>query len=283
MNQFVKRDGLRKHQIVTRWLAVIALLTACTVTFIQHSATFAVTAAIERVEFITSKGKTTNWFLKNAQYIPEYESPRQEFSGYLELGEGVRVTIERVAMGPLYIQVQANTPDQSDLGVLFAEDGSPLGAIHRHALFKIIDFQTLSANGKNVVLPISGDVRLGTLVERPTLPSVPLLRQGQITVIGHSLLGDDLYKGDSQSLDPGDVVEIGNASGPAIGFVAVEEGPALMATFHVVAKNLSVNRLPASGYTVSSTVFSRIKNDGTLQSIWAALLFLLALKRIGAE
>jgi hypothetical protein len=34
---------------------------------------------------------------------------------------------------------------------------------------------------------------------------------------------------------------------------------------------------------VSSTVFSRIKNDGTLQSVWAAFLFLFALKKIGAE
>ena len=283
MNDSAKKRTLRKHQIVVRCLVVIALLIACMVTFIQHSATFAVTATVERVEFITSKGHSTNWFLDKAQYIEDYGSTPVEFSGYVELAQGVRVTVERVAMGPLYIQVEANTPDQTDLGSHFAEGGTPLGTIRGHAVFKITDLQTRILNGKNVVLPLSGDVRLGTGVERPTLPSVPLLRQGQITVIGHSLLGDDLYKGDSQSLDPGDVVAIGSATGPAIGFVAVEEGPALTATFHVVANNVSINRLPASGYRVSSTVFSRIKNDGTLQSVWAAFLFLFALKKIGAE
>ncbi len=138
-----------------------------------------------------------------------------------------------------------------------------------------------SAAGQSTVLPLAGEIRLGTSGAVPTTQFTPLLRQGQISVLGRNFLGSDLYKEPPQPLESGDVVVFRDSEGPAYGLATVDERPAISATLHVLAREAVIRRPPAAGYTVGLTVLDRLKNDGSLQGIWGAFIFFLGLRKLG--
>jgi hypothetical protein len=275
------KKTVKAARAAIRWLAVLSLVLACVVTFVPLKTTLAITATTDRLEIVSLPEYPNHWYLEQVEYFSDFGGKPSLFTGSLEVSPKVRIIIERISQGPLFISLRAAGSPNDDIGTMFGTDESIIGHISPHSTFKISGILARSAVGQNILLPLSGDVIIGGAAERPTRSAVPTLRQGTVAVIGTSFLSSSLYKVSSQILDAGDIVTVRDNVGPALGFIVVDERPSLNATFHVLANEAVINRAPARGYVIGASLFDRVKNDSTMQAFWAAFLFFFGLKKIG--
>jgi hypothetical protein len=268
-------------QRASRVLFIVALLGATAVTFIPRTASFDLAVSTESVEVVTSSSYKPIWYVNGSQLSDGSGAASRPCTGSIEIAPNVRITLQRIGTGPLNVEVESAGSSIQRCGMISNTGESTSVPLGRKAILKITDITQRSAAGQSTVLPLGGEVRLGTSGEMPTSQFTPLLRQGQISVLGRNFLGSDLYKGTPQSLEPGDVVVFKDPEGPAYGLATVDERPAINATLHVLAREAVIRRPPAAGYTVGLTVLDRLKNDGSLQGIWGTFIFFLGLRKLG--
>jgi len=264
-----------------RWLAIVSLVLAAIVTFVPVTTTIAVSAITDRVEIISSGSHANRWYLSGADYFIKAGDKAIAFTGSVDVASGVRIVVERIGLGPVSITLRPVQPEQAQLGTMYGPDDSPTGELSPKCVFRIPATPALSASGKNIVLALTGEFKLGQISSRPATSSIPLLRQGTVTVIGNSILSTDLIKLRSEAMDAGDVLSMEGAEGPGFGLAVVDDRPSMTVAFHIVADRAVIARPPSSGYTVSASLFDRLKADGTLQAFWAAFVFLVGLKKLG--
>jgi hypothetical protein len=128
---------------------------------------------------------------------------------------------------------------------------------------------------KSVVLTFVGETEIVDEISLDPGPRSALLRSGEIRILGHSILDrESLFRGDVISLDTGDLVTVEGAD-ECVGLVVVNEKPAIKVAVRCVGKEAKVTRFASKGYSVSTSIFTRIKNDRPLQAAWA-VVFLIA-------
>lgn len=277
-NKTTKAEHSKK---VFVWVSVVCFIVAMVVTFIPKASTFDLMTTTEVFEFVSSRDHQNIWYLASAQIENDGALSPQLFTGRVIIGDNVQVRIQRISGGPLNITLVPVEAKKQSPASLSREDGTSVLSLGHKITFSLKDLPARASSGQSVVLPISGDPRVGATVGIPSSEYSPLLRQGQISVIGRNFLGSDLYRGTSQVIEPGDVVLFEKPNGPALGILTIDERPAMTATVHVLAREALIQRAPASGFTVGLTFLDRLQKDGTLQGIWGAFIFLYGLRKLG--
>lgn len=263
------------------WLSIVCFIAAVILTFLPHSSTFDVSATTEAIEYVTSPNHSNIWFLTSAQIGTDGKAFPALFTGRVVIGPKATVHIERISGGSLNVTIAAPDGTNQAPASFEADDGQTVGQVGRRANILVGDVTKRAGSGHSLVLPISGEPKIGNSVDAPVSDSYPLIRQGQIQVLGHNLFGSDLYKGATQALEPNDVLLFEESRGPALGVITVDERPTMTVTFRVIAKEATISRLPAQGYTVGLTLLDRLQKDGTIQSVWGAFIFLFGLRKLG--
>lgn len=261
-------------------LLIVAFMAAFAVTFIPRTASFDLSASTEYVEVVTSESYPPTWYLSLSQFSNGSEASHP-FTGSIKVAPSVRIVLQRIGTGPIYGELTPAEDSVRSCGTISAAGESTSAALGNKVVFKISDVPLRSATGQSTVFSLGGQIRLGSSGQIPASQFNPLLRQGQITVLGQNILGSDLYKGTPQLLEPGDVVIFEKPVGPANGLATVDERPGINATLHVLAREAVIRRPPSAGYTIGLTLLDRLKNDGTLQGIWGTFIFILGLRKLG--
>lgn len=270
-----------KSKTVLIALRVGAFLVASICTFIPRSASFDISSSTEIVEEITSETNTSVLYLTDSEFYNGSSGKQQTFTGSITISPKVRVVLERIGTGSLRIELTPGDESVQSIGIMSAQGELSSHSMGRKASFLINSFDKRSIAGQSTVIPLAGDFILGYSGRIQSSPNSPLLHSGSISIIGRNLLGSELYRTGSQLLDLGDVIVFNNARGRGYGIAVVGEHPGIDVELHVLADEAIVKRPPSSGYTIGLTLVDRVKNDGTLQGIWGALVFLLALRKVG--
>lgn len=267
--------------LVIARLAVLSLIgiimAMCAYGFVAfiHSpfpTTFNITAETERIEFFAKNEPDSRWVLYKVQVRENYSDSTHTFTGSFQLAGGVNVLIERIALGPLWIHIEAEREGQSAGTYYVADD--PVGPASRTLEFIISDLSSRALAGETVVLPITdilGDVYTGRSIGIDTEGSTALLRSGEVTMLDRSLFGRSVYKAGSETLQTGDQFTIEDPESSTFGFIVADERPALNVAYRVVGRNAYVRRPGGITVPISASLLNRFLHDHLFQGI--ALLF----------
>jgi hypothetical protein len=263
-------------QKIPTWIAAIALALSLALTWLPLATTFNVVAQTESFKLVTEDTSRPRWFLKDAIIFQESDGwePRA-FTGSIRLEPGVVAEFERIASGPMRIQFTNREPG-SPVARLYGEEEDLVQAVDGKLVLRVEGIDERASRGESIVLPFTGNAFLGDELSLDPGKSPPLVRSGKVTALGHSILGEELFIGNSVDLDLGDRVSFEDAESFA-GLIATNEHPGLAVSFRAVSKRSRVDRFGAKGYEVKTSPLARITKDEPLQLAWATTLAILSL------
>lgn len=242
---------------------------------------FNITAHTEIIKFQTVNKPISRYNLNNASiYVTEnyeFKNIYNEFNGSLELNKNVKVEIERISQGDIIFLLE--TENGASIGNLYNSNNKKVYDINDYMFIEIKNIDSLINNGISIVFPLSGYVELGKSVDVQIFDETnPVVRTGDIAMTGYSHYGSGKYfEAGSEKLYLGDFLEFDKKE--AIGFVSVNDNPALQVAYRIEADE-AIIRKPGpkgknSGYRISASLYDKFKNERFFQGlsmIFAALL-----------
>jgi hypothetical protein len=207
--------------------------------------------------------------------IRDYDSTLvRDFNGLVELEVGTRVTFDRIANGPIIITLEG-------------EMGEPVGRILTETeevafrpdyLVEIVirDIVDKTNEGASFVFPVSGNIELGRSIDLEGFgESIPVLRGGEVSLVGNSKDGNNYFEAGTVKLNMGDQLVAEDPIGKGYGFVAVNENPGMKAVYRVMAKEAKVIKPGPKdddgGYSISASLLDRFLNDALF--LWISIFF----------
>jgi hypothetical protein len=286
---YVKERGreIRLPRALTWTVAGAALLGVFLIfVYYRPSTTFNVTATSERVEMVSGAARPpSRWVLDNVQVAEGRGGTTLPFSGSFEIADSVKVLIQRVSTGTLWVNVRSARPGRST-GRYFSAAERPLRAAPDEVNIFVPNLSTRADSSRTVLLALFGEVWAGRPVLVNTRGSTAILRSGKVTLIGRSIFGSDRFEAGSVELDAGDVIEVVDPDGPARGFVLVDERPALTVAFQAQGRRMTITRPGGGTYPLSASVLQRIVRDRLSQAVSLLVAVLVAfttLRPFGAD
>ena len=242
---------------------------------------FNITAHSEIIKFQTVNKPISRYNLNNASiYITDnydFKNIYNEFNGSLEINKNVKVEIERISQGNIIFLLE--TENGASIGNLYNSNNQNVLKANDYMLIEIKKVDSLINNGISIVFPLSGYVELGKSVDVTIFEETnPVVRTGDITMTGYSNYGSGKYfEAGNEKLYLGDFLEFDKKE--AIGFVSVNDNPALQVAYRIEADE-AIIRKPGpkgknSGYRISASLYDKFKNERFFQGlsmIFAALL-----------
>jgi hypothetical protein len=249
-----------------------AIVVSLAVTLRRVETTFDVTASTELAEVTADSFAMPEWELDSAAFVRARGDRVVTASVRLRFAPGARIRVERVSTGPLRIAVEA--PAGSTLAaMLLNPDGTPGGPVGRRFEFAVPDPGERARRGRTTVFSFVGAITLGQPNAAET--GRAMVRSGTISMLGRTLLGSNRFEAGTARLGVGDRFVVDRPSGPAFGFVRVDEGPGLTAAYRILAVSGSVKRFGTSGYQVSTSLRDRLLKDHVLQGVWLTTVMLV--------
>ena len=268
-------------------LTAFALYFILLVFFDNINTLFNITAHTEIVKFHTTSKPISRYNLNNASiHIAEnfeFKEIHNAFNGSLEINKDVNVELERISNGAIYFSLESE--NGNSIGNLYNRNNSKIYTANDYMLIEIHDVDSLLNNGVSIVFPLSGIVELGKSVDVEIFEETsPVLRSGDITMTGYSnFIGMGQYfEAGSERLYLGDCLEFKEKE--AVGFVAVNDNPALQVSYRIEAEEAIV-RKPGpkgknSGYRISASLYDRFVNDRLFQGLSLIFATLIALSSL---
>ena len=230
--------------------------------------TFNVTVQTERVRYRTDRHAGDSsppprllWVLENVLVEENPNEPGKPFTGYFEPAHPVDVIIERVATGPLYVEVSSLADSASSVGRLLDAEETPVDTLGAHVALFIRGLATRADSGATVVLPLTGQVEAGVELGRPIRGTTAILRSGQVRMLGRSILGDDVFEAGRAELDAGDHFTVEDPEDESLGFVVADQRPGLTAAYRSVGTRGRVTRPGGGNYPLQVSFFQQLRND----------------------
>lgn len=253
----------------------ISLAIALTLSLWPLESTFSIVATTEWIGFDVLGPRPVRWSLEDANLFKTANSKAVAFTGAIELPAGTHADVERISKGPLRIAI--TLPEKASALVYDAAE-QRVDDLDRRVVVTVDNFEQRSKAGRNVVLPLAGNIQFGRMSELPTNASVPQLREAKVATIGHAILGNSLYRAGTSELSQGDTLTFKSTRGPFFGTLRIDDNPGIAAVARVVADSGYISHPPASGYNIEPSIFDRIKGDEFLQAVWAAFVFIWGLR-----
>ena len=288
MLSILTRKNITKGLWITIGLGTISfvLYLILLVFFDNINTLFNITAHTEIIKFQTVNKPISRYNLNNASiHVTEnysFKNIYNSFNGSLEINKNVKIEIERISQGDIIFSLESE--NGTSLGNLYNSNNQNVFKAKDYMLIEIKRVDSLLNNGVSIVFPLSGYVELGKSVDVEIFEETnPIVRTGDITMTGYSNFGSGQYfEAGNKKLYLGDCLEFENKD--AIGFVAVNDNPALQVAYRIEA-NEAIIRKPGpkgknSGYRISASVYDKFINDRFFQGlsmIFATLLVITSL------
>lgn len=268
-------------------LSILSLLVAWLIIYLFSRASletsFGVNAKTESVLFNSGFNSSLIWHFNDVKLLNG--GSQEVFTGGLSINDSVNVSIERKSLGPCIIRLTSN--GKGSVGSLLKND-EYFGELEEVAYIFIDSIYNKASIGKTMILPlngINGKLTTGNPVGNESSYSVPILREGSVTLLNSSFNGKNTYKAAEYELKSGDRFRINDRKSPYYGFISLDERPCITLTYKVSGASGFIERPGGIKYPVESTLLSKFQYDAFYQ--WLSLFFgilvfcgnLLALKK----
>lgn len=270
MNPFIwhfsRRTAEQIRRLTLALVVVVALVLVGWLIWPWHRITYNVTLRTEWLEFLHRDISPVSWPITGAEVFGA-NTGGTPFTGVFEPADSVRVVVERVAFGPLVMEVQSARADaaSASVGVLRAEDDTEAITAGAYLSLVVTDLPRRAEAGTTLLLPLVGEVqRGGRLIGRTASGSTAILRSGTVQMLGQSIGWHRAFDAGETSLNPGDVFEVEGTrteTEPALGFVQVDERPGMLVAYRVLATQGWVRRPGGGRHRLSVSLFSRLARD----------------------
>jgi hypothetical protein len=224
----------------------------------------------------TGSEPLSRWYFRNVRFFPGLEPEGKVVNGSLQLNSNVSIAVERIGSGPLRMRIQALNKEGS-VGQLYNDSDEVNETLSSRVILVADDVEGRAKNGQRFVFPFAGGLDLDGASGFMGGAPYPIIRSGKVLLLGRTLLGSSHYEAGSVALEEGDSLRFIRCSGSAVGFIIVDDRPAITAVYRIVASKGNVSRFGSQGYDIGTSLAARIKNDGSVQLVWACFLFLLGL------
>jgi hypothetical protein len=195
-------------------------------------------------------------------------SESSQFSGTIRPSPKTSLRIERIANGPLNIEIKGSAPSQ--VVAIAIDDKTQIDQeVKGCAVIVIADNEARSKLGESVVLMLIGDVKIGHEASLNTLPTSSVLRSGKISFLGQEIFGNGIYEAGSIELHTGDSFAVMDSHGSSRGLLLVNEQPGMTTTFRAVAEQGVVHRFGALGQKAEVSLYYRLKSDTYVIALWS--------------
>ena len=164
------------------------------------------------------------------------------------------------------------------------DNNSKVRSAGEYLYIEISNIDSLINSGRTIILPISGEIILGSSIEvEINNQASPVLRKGEIVMTGTSSWSGEHFIAGSEKLYLGDKLNIEKESG--FGFITVNENPALQVSFRVKAKTIKIQKPGPkeanSGYTISASIYDRFLHDQLFQRLSLVFAMIVIATSIG--
>ncbi len=259
-------------------LLLVLLFSGCTLLFlivinIPIPTTYNVTVQTERLQYQTIDDNNSRIPLNGVQGFTYEGEDLGILNGSFHISPQANVLIERIAEGPLLIQITGK--GEMSAGDIYSEQGRIYKKADNFIEFIVPEPSDESKNGVTTIIPISGKVVLGRVVNYESYnTSTAIVRSGTVKMIGKSLIGNHFFESGTFNLNIGDQFVMEEEDDKAYGFIVVNENPAMTAAYRMVGRRgkiitpgpVDIN----SGYYISTSLISRFLYDNFFQGIsWA--------------
>jgi len=261
MSRWSTRRGWLRYAVGASFgLSVILGLT-----LLRVCSTFNATVQTETLSFRSGGAPMSRWPLRGARVFAAGSRTPAVFSGMLEIRDSVDVSVQRIASGPLFIRLRAGNR-RASVGRLYHESDDLAAVLPAVAEIVIDSVPQRAERGENIVLQFAGHASVGAELGFMTRVGAPVLREGNITMLGGNIIGPGKFDAGSFRLQPGDYLHVENPLSPAIGFIVADERPALTGIVRVLARSAQVDRAGGTGYRLSMSLFDQIWLDPVVRS-----------------
>lgn len=244
---------------------------------------FNVQAQTERLDTSITTVVPFQWPLEHVEVTegtgePLILSESRSFSGSLRVEPPTKVQIERVALGPVTIDVE-NTRGGS-VGQWYEGD-EPRRPAGRVVRIVVRNLEQRAADGGRLLLTLAGDVTVGRPIGNETGGTMSLLRGGQLTMLASPIFAGAMFQEDTDDLRAGDHFSVrsagSRASTDALGFIIADERPALTAVYRVEGLEGQIIRPGGGQIVIAASLLNRLKHDTLLQGLVQVLIFVAGL------
>ncbi len=224
---------------------------------------FNVTADTERMRIFTKNENGGRLALYDADIYAGDTLYLKRFNGYILIEKGVSVTVDRVALGPVVMTLEADSAN-APAGKLFnITDPAPIWETPANLEIRMEDVNTHPAKGHTTILTIDGYVTLGREIAYEIYgQSTAVLSSGTVDMTGTSRLFSLNFEAGTAELRLGDQIVFEGQPSKAFGFIAINEKPGMQAAYRVAARRARILKPGPKGesnsYTIRATVLDRL-------------------------
>lgn len=245
--------------------------------------TFNVSAQTEEVKVVTHNIPMSRWPVRGADIsrsCPEEEKDVEhlKFTGSLSINPSVYLTLTRVAFGDLKVTLYSS--EDKSVGDLYNEEDEYVNSLTSCAFFYIRKIAERTGKGDTIVLPVTGDISVGSEIRFLTQSSMPVLRAGQVTILDRSFVTGENYSVGPFSLETGDNFTVHNSTVSSQGFILINENAAINLVFRAKGFRGVINRYQSEDYELRNSYWSKLYHDESLSLAWILIIVLFNVIRI---
>jgi len=271
-------------------LALVTIAAVAITLWLQPASVFIVRANSE-VLVLKAAANQSPWFLSEVTISSEADT-RVFRHISLQVDEGTLVTMEREGKGPVHVmmeresqgagQVVAAKAGSAEVATLFGSDGQAIGRLSSGTAISFRPGQALTSDAAGS-LPVTGPLQVGSRLGSMSEPTLSLLLDGKVQIVGRSLLTNSAFDAGITELYEGDFIEMQAHGEPAWGVVRVADSTGLRLIAQTTARSVDVARFRSSPAPLVASTLLRLQRDTTVQSLWAAIGFCWAFAKLLAR
>lgn len=273
-------------------LAILPIILLLVFIFDKIITVYNITATTEVIECYSKQRPSNRINLFNAKIYTledgegwqlEDKLIANSFSGTLQLGDSTNIKLERIAHGPLLIEIERDQPGiaatlrSNTSKDLKHEDIPDLLFVEIHNIDSILNSNT------SVVIPLFGKIELGKSIEIETENEYSLLlRDGDVTMTGYTSIGKSSFPAGHEKLFLGDKLIFNDYN--SIGIASMSTEPAIQVSYRAIGNEAKIIKPgpkdQEDGYRFSASIFSRFQYDKhfqTLSILVGILIFFITL------
>ena len=251
--------------VISILLVVLVAKLLHMVFFDTITTTFNITVNTERIDYTTLDKNNSRLILTGVELADMDNILSENFEGTIDLNTNVKVTIERIAFGPISIIIESENGES--IGKIYnGQDGKLFYTAKDFLEVYIYDIVKKTEEGQTYIFSIDGDVNIGRSVNFEIFgESTALLREGEVKMIGKSKFSNDYFEAGSKQLNLGDRLVFDNILSKTFGFVTINENPGMKAAYRVTSKQARVIKPGPqnenNGYLISASMLDRFSKD----------------------
>ena len=263
------------------WLSIAGIATFSFYYFMAKQSVFIVSANVEQLSISPYKNKVDpdlqnqnypEWKFNNAALYEDCSSDvekiHKNINGMLYLNANTYIEFVRIQKNELTINLDNETTDTT--GTFVPNKGDPI---------LLSDCTTISLvikENDSYVFPIEGEIKLGGYIKEGA-DSVPILYDGEITVIDKAFVSRIYYSVGPFSLNMGDIFTVDNLDQKSSGFVQIDDDKGIKVTYSSKGRKGFITKYRTESIEIKNGFWSKLYNDQSLIILWFIGLLLFAI------